>query len=191
MLVQVTDRDYGVRRLTMATDTIALPEAERKRVDAERARVARALAKQTPVIHWRPPFVKPGGGIVTSGFGRRTFVNGKPRPQPHLGVDFRAAYGVPVKAPAAGRVVLAEDHYLPGKSVYIDHGRGLFSAFYHLSEFKVQAGEFVEKGRTIALAGNTGASTTGPHLHYGLYLNKTWINPLAFQEATEAIRKDF
>ena len=187
LLLRVDDRDYGVRNLNLRKDTLQLSQAEAERASFEQTEVLAVLETFTREILWTPPFVRPGEGKVTSVYGRKTLVNGRPRPSPHLGVDFRAAVGAPVRAPAAGSVALAVEHFLPGKSLYIDHGQGLFSVFYHLSEFEVEAGQMVEQGMIVARAGNTGASTTGPHIHYGLYLGGVWIDPLAFQDVTELI----
>ncbi|MEW5725706.1 MAG: hypothetical protein AB1896_21530, partial [Thermodesulfobacteriota bacterium] len=121
LLIQVRDHDYGTRHLNLQKDTLDLSEEERERVEQEGREVETALGGFTPWPLWRPPFIRPGEGEVTSGFGRRTLVNGRPRPQPHLGVDLRAATGSPILAPAAGRVALLGNHLLPGKTIYLDH----------------------------------------------------------------------
>ena len=88
--------------------------------------------------------------------------------------------GTPVKAPAAGRVILTGNHFFAGNSVYIDHGQGLISMYFHLSAINVADGEMVERGRIIGLVGKTGR-VTGAHLHYGVYINGARIDPVVFR----------
>jgi hypothetical protein len=88
--------------------------------------------------------------------------------QHHSGVDFRAAKGTPITAVADGRVVRASRNVSLGNVVIIDHGSGFFSVYGHLDFAIVQAGQYVVSGSLIGFSGNTGARTTGPHLHFTL-----------------------
>jgi murein DD-endopeptidase MepM/ murein hydrolase activator NlpD len=94
----------------------------------------------------------------------------------HSGADYAAAIGSPVAAVADGTVAIAEDLFFPGKVVFVDHGDGLVSMYFHLSEVKVHAGQDVKKGETVGLAGTTGR-VTGPHLHLGVRWHGARINP--------------
>jgi murein DD-endopeptidase MepM/ murein hydrolase activator NlpD len=96
----------------------------------------------------------------------------------HAGVDFRAAAGTPVRAPAGGRVALAADHYFAGTLVIIDHGLGLFSFLAHLSSLSVTEGQEVGRGEVIGLSGATGR-VTGPHLHWSVRLPGARVDPLS------------
>ncbi len=109
-------------------------------------------------------------------FGVKRVFNGKPAAQPHTGADYATPAGTPVLAVADGTVVVAEDLFFPGNAVFIDHGDGLISMSFHLSEIKVKAGQQVQKGDTVGLVGTTGRST-GPHLFFGVRWHGARINP--------------
>jgi murein DD-endopeptidase MepM/ murein hydrolase activator NlpD len=96
----------------------------------------------------------------------------------HTGLDFGGGTGLPITAPAAGRVVLtAPDQVIRGNATMIDHGWGVYSGFWHQSEFKVQVGDMVTPGQIIGLVGNTGRGT-GAHLHWELWVNGVQVDPL-------------
>jgi murein DD-endopeptidase MepM/ murein hydrolase activator NlpD len=85
--------------------------------------------------------------------------------------------GVPVYAPARGKVVFAALTQVRGNMTVIDHGVGVFSAYFHQSEIDVQVGQMVEPGTLIGKVGTTGLST-GPHLHWSLFVNGEYVDPL-------------
>lgn len=96
----------------------------------------------------------------------------------HTGLDFGGGTSLPITAPAAGRVVLtAPDQVVRGNATMIDHGWGVYSGFWHQSEFQVQVGEMVTAGQIIGLVGNTGRGT-GAHLHWELWVNGVQVDPL-------------
>ena len=96
-------------------------------------------------------------------------------------MDIAAANGTPIVSPSAGKVIELGDFFFSGNLVYIDHGQGLISMFAHLSEIDVKLGERVAKGQVVGKVGATGR-VTGPHLHWSLGLNGTWIDPALFIE---------
>ena len=122
--------------------------------------------------------LQPVEGINTGSFGRRRVFNGQPR-RPHSGMDFAAEEGTPIIAPSAGKVIELGDFFFSGKLVYVDHGQGLISMFAHMSDIDVVLGEQLKKGQVLGKVGSTGR-VTGPHLHWSLGLNGTWIDPSLF-----------
>lgn len=118
----------------------------------------------------------PLAGPVSSPFGLKRFFNDQPR-RPHAGIDIAAPEGTPIKAPADGIVIDTGDYFFNGNSVFIEHGLGLQTFFAHMSRIDVAAGERVSQGQVLGAVGKTGR-VTGPHLHWSVGLNGTWINPL-------------
>ena len=112
-----------------------------------------------------------------SGFyGSQRILNSKPR-RPHAGIDIAAKEGTGVIAPSSGIIKLVEeDMFFTGNTVIMDHGLGLISIFAHLKEAFVVKGEKVLQGQKIGSIGMTGRAT-GPHLHWGVYLNNTSVDP--------------
>lgn len=105
---------------------------------------------------------------------RREF-NDEPK-NPHTGIDYAIGLGTSVKSVADGTVVLTGEHFFAGKSVYVYHGNGLISRYYHLSEIKAEVGQEVTRGDEVALVGSTDRST-GPHLHLGIRWHGARIDP--------------
>jgi murein DD-endopeptidase MepM/ murein hydrolase activator NlpD len=100
-------------------------------------------------------------------------------------VDFSSPRGTPVRAPAAGIVVLASDLFFTGNTVVLDHGAGVVSVFAHLSSTTVQPGESVSEGAPLGLVGATGRAT-GPHLHWSVRLHGSRVDPLSVVATTQA-----
>ena len=189
MEVTVRDRAYGVRSIKVPPNQGDLSPADQERAARERREVEAALATQSPVRLWSGPWTPPVGGRVSSAFGRQTRINGVLNPRPHLGADLEAPAGTEVKAPADGLVILTGFHFFAGGSVYIDHGQGLISMYFHLSQIKVKAGDRVSRGDLLALSGATGR-VAGPHLHYGIYLHQARLDPIPFQRLTALLPKN-
>jgi len=139
----------------------------------------------TPQKLWQGAFLRPNDGEVSSVYGVRRYYNGEfAEDYYHRGVDYAGGYGSPVIAPANGyvRVVgtVAQGFRLHGNTVGLDHGQGVVSIYLHLSKIYVKEGDFVTAGQTIGAVGATGA-VTGPHLHWGLYVNGEAIDPVAWR----------
>jgi len=138
---------------------------------------ARAFEYSTPERLWEAPFIRPVPQEASaSSFGLRRIINGTAR-APHSGTDLSAPAGTEVRAANDGRVALVGNFFFAGGSVVIDHGGGLFTMYFHLSELKVEEGVMVQKGEVIALSGATGR-VTGPHLHWGARLGNARVDPL-------------
>lgn len=141
----------------------------------------------TPEKFWNGPFLRPNQGEVTTIYGVQRYYNGEfATDYYHRGVDYAGATGSPVIAPAAGRIALvgrvADGFELHGNTIGIDHGQGVLSIFLHLSRIDVKEGDFVQAGQQVGAVGSTGIST-GPHLHWGLYVNGLSVDPVPWRES--------
>jgi murein DD-endopeptidase MepM/ murein hydrolase activator NlpD len=159
-----------------------------KRIEKEQAALDRVWKIHSALRLWEGAFVAPVQGGITSPFGLRRVINGAAR-APHTGVDLKAALGAEVIAANHGRVVLQGDFFFSGKSLVVDHGGGLYTAYFHLSEFRAQKNSEVRKGDVIGLAGMTGR-VTGPHLHWGARLNGARIDPMELLALEEGERRE-
>lgn len=119
--------------------------------------------------------------IITAPYGDARSYNGAPVTIYHSGVDFAGTIGTPIMAPANGTVVFADLLELRGNTVILDHGQGVFSAYFHLSEMFVAVGDVAVAGQAIAAGGSTGLST-GPHLHWDLRVHGVPVNGMQWLE---------
>lgn len=177
--VWLQNRTFPVQRITLSG------KAGRPATQEELDRVLAFKKLVTPQKFWQGSFVRPNVSAVSTGFGiRRYYNNVFARDYYHKGVDYAGGYGSPVVAPAAGQVRLVgkEDagFHVHGNVVGIDHGQGVLSIFMHLQDINVVEGTMVEAGEKIGTIGSTGAST-GPHLHWGLYVNEVAVDPVPWR----------
>jgi murein DD-endopeptidase MepM/ murein hydrolase activator NlpD len=173
--LEIKPKIFQQEELAVAPSFDQLSREVIDRIRREQERLEGVFATSIPVRLWDGPFVQPVSGSVTSPFGYRRVVNGVAR-APHTGTDLRAPLGTEVSAANHGRVALLGDFFFGGKSLVLDHGAGLFTMYFHLSEFKVQEGAAVQRGEIIALSGMSGR-VTGPHLHWAARINKARIDP--------------
>ncbi|MFQ5779811.1 MAG: M23 family metallopeptidase [Nitrospiria bacterium] len=178
--IEVVSASFGVQRLTLPKKMVDLDPATLIRVKKEQKRLKGAFGKSTGERLWRETFVVPAEGKKQGTFGRRRFLNGKPR-NPHTGEDISAPEGTSVLATNSGKVVLVGDFFFNGRSVVIDHGLGLFSMYFHLLDATVEEGATVNRGERIGRVGQSGRAT-GPHLHWGMRLNGARIDPFSLIE---------
>ena len=174
--VRRMDKAYPEQHLEVERRFTELSESDLARHQREKATVRAVLDGVSAQRRWSLPLLRPVSGETTSDFGLRRFFNNEPK-QPHGGVDLRAADGTPILACAAGRVALTGDHYFAGLSVYLDHGEGVLSMAFHLSEILVEEGQELRRGDVIGKVGRSGR-VTGPHLHWGLSLQGQLVDPL-------------
>jgi murein DD-endopeptidase MepM/ murein hydrolase activator NlpD len=157
--------------------TRPLDAATQARVARENAR-AREIGKHahsSPPM-WTASFIRPRASTITSEFGSGRLFNGRMTSR-HLGVDFRGAVGEPIRAANRGVVALVDNFFLAGNVVYVDHGGGLVTAYFHMSKPLVSVGDTVTRGQVIGVVGATGR-VTGPHLHWAARYGATTVNPL-------------
>ncbi|SMN10882.1 membrane protein [uncultured Candidatus Thioglobus sp.] len=145
------------------------------RIKKERPILAQARRVFSKEILPDGSFIRPVSGVITSPFGLKRFYNEQPR-RPHTGLDYAGDIGTPIIAPANGKVILTGGYFFNGNAVFLDHGQGLISVYIHMNNIAVKQGQMVKQGETIGTIGQTGRAT-GPHLHWGVYLNQTVINP--------------
>lgn len=177
--VWLKKRNFPIQRIWLSG------KASRPATQMELDQVAAFKKLVTPQKFWQGSFVKPNAARVSTGFGVRRYYNGEfASDYYHKGVDYAGGYGSPVVAPAAGKVSLvgqeSEGFHVHGNIVGIDHGQGVLSVFMHLQDINVPVGEMVKAGQQIGTIGSTGAST-GPHLHWGLYVNEMAVDPVPWR----------
>jgi murein DD-endopeptidase MepM/ murein hydrolase activator NlpD len=175
---KVGDKHYASQSLKVAPAQVDLSPADLERVNREKAVIDHAMSRWTNDQPLTLRLVQPVPGVRSSSFGMRRIFNGQSR-NPHSGMDIAAAAGTPVKAPIGGTVIDTGNFFFNGNTVFVDHGRGLISMYCHLSAIDVQPGQRVEAGTTLGQVGMTGRAT-GPHLHWGLSLNRAWVDPELF-----------
>lgn len=176
--VRVGAYPYPEQRVTIEDESKVHPSAaDLRRIERENREIGALWSRRTP-RRFTLPLAQPLGDPPPGGrFGARRVFNGEPR-SPHSGADYAAAAGTPVRAAAAGIVALADDHFFAGKSVFLDHGDGLITMYFHLSEIAVERGQEVAAGAAIGRVGSTGRSS-GPHLHFGARWRGARIDPAA------------
>jgi murein DD-endopeptidase MepM/ murein hydrolase activator NlpD len=173
----VTKGSYTTYNVVVPADRQALLDPGL--AQAERELVNAVFAGESEERLWDGPIGYPlAGEFHTSApFGQRRSYGGGPVSSYHTGHDYGADTGMPVLAPITGTVVLAEPLQVRGTVVILDHGLGVFTGFWHLSEIRVEVGQVVGQGEVIGLVGNTGLST-GPHLHWEMRVHGVPVDPL-------------
>jgi hypothetical protein len=182
VIAQAGAGDYTIERLTVAPAFGRAPDSAllaRTRRESRRALAVAEGAHATPRL-WRESFVVPRDSRVTSGFGHGREFNGTVTSR-HMGTDFAGAPGASVVAANRGVVRIVDAFYYGGNVVYLDHGAGLTSAYLHLSQQLVAAGDTVERGQAIGRVGATGR-VTGPHLHLIVRYGSVTVDPLSLFE---------
>jgi len=175
-LVQVVPGSFSTEDIPLTAETAQLLEPSL--VQAEARRLAGVVSQVSLPGLWEAPFRWPlaGDPLITAYFGTRRSYDGGPVNDYHSGLDLEGALGAPVHSPARGRGVLAEPLTVRGNAVIVDHGRGVMTGYWHLSQIDVQVGQQVEAGERLGLVGSTGLST-GPHLHWELRIMGIQVDP--------------
>jgi len=183
--VRVGRFDYPTQTLSLPPAMVEPAPADAERIRRENEEIARLWGREGErrfTLPLQPPLdpLPPGGR-----FGSRRVINGQAR-SPHGGADYAAPTGTPVLAAADGVVALVGDHFFGGHSVFLDHGGGLITMYFHLSAVDVEEGAAVKRGERVGAVGSSGRAT-GPHLHFGVRWHGARVDPRWLLEDPQAL----
>ena len=183
--IMIVKGGYKSEQLKVKPSKATFSKKDNARIAREAKEAKKIYSKITPESYITEAFLQPLTSKITSSFGNKRLFNGVLKSY-HSGTDFRAATGTPLRASNAGVVVLVKNRFFAGNSVIVDHGHGIYTQYYHMSQFKVKRGDWVEKGQVLGLAGATGR-VTGPHLHFGVKVQGVTVDPIQFLETVNRI----
>lgn len=179
LILEVKAGNYKKEQITVTDTSKVRPNAaQQERIARELEEANKIYLTRTSKRLWSEKFELPLGSVITSHYGNARMFNNEVKSY-HAGTDFRALIGTPIKAANNGKIALAKERFLSGKSVVIDHGEGIYSAYFHCSELKVAVGDSVKKGQIIALSGDTGR-VSGAHLHFSMMVQGVSVDALHF-----------
>jgi len=173
--IEIMDPAFPETTLSVEPKFITPSPEQRKRMEDDQAAFREAFGRPFEAPLFAGPFGRPRDAATTGQYGERRIFNGKKQSQ-HYGIDLAGAIGEPVRATNDGVVILVRDCFASGKSIALAHGAGLFSVYFHLSEFDVRHGDHVRHGQPIGKVGMTGR-VTGPHLHFGVKVGDLYVDP--------------
>ncbi len=175
--VDVAKKEFAERHLKVDKKFTAPTKKELERAEKETKEILAVFHERSNERLFQKNFQSPISGTTASRFGERSFFNDEAK-SPHSGADLKADAGVIVRTAAEGKVVLIGDFFFPGKTVIVDHGHGLFTAYMHLSEISVKVGDRLLRESVIGKVGATGR-VTGPHLHWAMKLYGKRVDPFS------------
>ncbi|MFN8474798.1 MAG: LysM peptidoglycan-binding domain-containing M23 family metallopeptidase [Anaerolineae bacterium] len=173
--VPVLEGDFPTQHITYDPQTAQLLDPDLRA--AENGRLAQMFKAGAPEPMWDSLFTIPSHARLTSNYERR--IANDNRPSAHEGLDFGVPYGTPIPAAAPGVVALAEPLTVRGNTVWVDHGMGVYTGYFHMSQILVKPGQRVETGTILGRVGSTGLST-GAHLHWEVRVNGVYVSPWAW-----------
>ena len=175
--VTVVPGDFETDVLKVGRSFTQPSRAQRRRAHEDSRTFSSLWRRPLTARKWRGPFQAPMETPVTARFGTFRTLNGRVKSR-HLGTDLRGHTGDVISATNDGRVVVVRNCFFSGNTVVVDHGLGMFSMYFHMSRFEVEPGQLVQRGQSLGLVGKTGR-VTGAHLHWGVKMNGTYVNPAA------------
>jgi len=180
IFLRVEDGKYKKEKIQVQKSKVTLGEKDKKRAAIEYAEAMKIYAASTSKSQISSKFIAPMDSKITSSFGKARVYNDTLNGY-HSGTDYRAKIGTPIQASNDGVVVLAKDRFYSGGTVILDHGHGIYTCYYHMSDFSVKNGEKVKKADVIGLSGDSGR-VTGPHLHFSARVGGEQVDPLQLIE---------
>ncbi len=171
--LQIIAGGYGYQNITINNTELLSPAIESE----ELALMRRVTSPFSEEKYWEASLSLPAAATMNARFGTLRSYNGSAYDRYHRGVDFAGATGTAVLAAADGIVVLADTLNIRGRATVIDHGWGLYTVYAHQNSIQVSLGEQVTSGQIIGAIGSTGRST-GPHLHWEVWLHGVNVDPL-------------
>ena len=188
MTVTISPTAFVVQNITL-TGNAAAVLSDNTLIRREQAELMDLVRPRTATPLWSGPFRQPLTGTVSSYFGtRRSYNGGAVGACGHEGMDIAVPGGTPIYADARGRVVFAGETKVRGNLVVVDHGLGVYSAYFHQSQLNVKTGQMVEAGDLIGRVGTTGMST-GDHLHWSVFVNGEYVDPVEWTRRTLPLRQ--
>ena len=151
-------------------------KAVKNRIAQEYKEAMSIYGRVTPKSYISKPFILPLESKITSAFGKARIYNGSLKGY-HSGTDFRASTGTPIIAANDAEVALVKKRFYSGGTVLLNHGQGVYTCYFHMSQFKVKKGDIVKRGEILGLSGQSGR-VTGPHLHFSARINGVQVDPL-------------
>ena len=183
LVLNIQDFNYPKERLRVAKSKVFYSKEDIKRIIKEKEIKRKIYINSSNMYLFNKPFQVPLDSYITSHYGNQRLFNNKKKSQ-HLGNDLRAGVGKPIPAANRGKVVYTGNLFFSGNIVVIDHGMEIFSVYGHLSKILATEGSIVNQGDIVGLAGATGR-VSGPHLHWGVKINGSWIDGFSLVEASK------
>lgn len=176
IFLNVKDGKFESEVINVSKSKFKPNKQREKRTKQEYKDAMKVYNSKSEDIMWKKDFIYPMQSKITSDFGTKRVYNGQLKSY-HSGTDFRAKIGTSIIASNDGIIRIAQNRFYSGNSIVIDHGRGIYSCYFHLSKMNYKVGDKIKRGDILGLSGDTGR-ITGPHLHYSFRINAIQVDPL-------------
>ena len=171
---EVKSKKFPFEKLNVNKRKVFYSKKDLSRIIKEKKELENIYNNGSKKPYFKKPFKIPLRSKVTSIYGTRRLFNNNKKSQ-HLGTDYRARIGHPIRSSNSGMVVLSKNLFFSGNTVILDHGMGIFTLYGHLSKSIAKLGQFIDKNGLLGAAGMTGR-VTGPHLHWGVKVHGKWVD---------------